>query len=296
MSARRSLAHIRSPRSRITATAALASAGVAAIALSVLPVQADAESSATTGGSAAWDVKAADIPGQRQPAGEDGGSRVSLETGPDGVRAVVGQQDRQGGQSGQSGQNGGAQAGEQGRAGTQAQDQSRENAGKREARRAEERAQAAEREQAQEQERQRQQAREQRQEQQRQPVSRGAAGQPRHAAEQAATQDYPYTLDGWIRESLAIMAEHGIPGTYDGLYRNIMRESSGDPNAINLWDINAQNGTPSIGLLQVIQPTFDAYHVAGTSFDIYNPVSNIVAAAHYAQHRYGSIDNVFGPY
>ena len=60
------------------------------------------------------------------------------------------------------------------------------------------------------------------------------------------------------------MKKHGIPGTYDGLHRNIMRESCGNPNAINNWDINAINGVPSIGLLQVIKPTFDAYHVAGT--------------------------------
>jgi hypothetical protein len=107
---------------------------------------------------------------------------------------------------------------------------------------------------------------------------------------------YPNNLDGWIRESLAIMAEKGIPGSYDGIYRNVMRESSGNPNAINLWDSNAAAGTPSKGLLQVIAPTFAAYHVAGTSFDIYDPVANITAACNYAAARYGSIDNVFGAY
>jgi len=112
----------------------------------------------------------------------------------------------------------------------------------------------------------------------------------------AGSQSYPDNLDGWINESLAIMAQNGIPGTYDGIQRNIMRESSGDPNAINLWDSNAAAGHPSIGLLQVIQPTFDAYHVAGTSSDIYDPVANITAACNYAYHLYGSIDNVNGPY
>ena len=52
------------------------------------------------------------------------------------------------------------------------------------------------------------------------------------------------------------------------------------------------NGIPSKGLLQVIDPTFKAYHVAGTSWNIYDPVANITAAANYAAHRYGSIDNV----
>jgi hypothetical protein len=107
---------------------------------------------------------------------------------------------------------------------------------------------------------------------------------------------YPNNLDGWIRESLAIMAEKHIPGTYHGIYRNIIRESSGNPNAINLWDSNAAKGIPSKGLLQVIDPTFNAYHVAGTSYDIYDPVANITAACNYAAARYGSIDNVFGAY
>lgn len=107
---------------------------------------------------------------------------------------------------------------------------------------------------------------------------------------------YPNTLDGWIRESLAIMAQKHIPGTYNGIYRNVIRESSGNPSAINLWDSNAAKGIPSKGLLQVIDPTFNAYHVAGTSFDIYDPVANITAACNYAAARYGSIDNVFGAY
>ncbi|MFI1372612.1 transglycosylase SLT domain-containing protein [Streptomyces longwoodensis] len=107
---------------------------------------------------------------------------------------------------------------------------------------------------------------------------------------------YPNNLDGWIRESLAIMAQKGIPGSYDGIYRNVMRESSGNPNAINLWDSNAVAGTPSKGLLQVIDPTFAAYHVDGTSWDPYDPVANITAACNYAADRYGSIDNVFGAY
>ncbi|MFE6840254.1 transglycosylase SLT domain-containing protein [Streptomyces sp. NPDC057705] len=107
---------------------------------------------------------------------------------------------------------------------------------------------------------------------------------------------YPNNLDGWIRESLDVMAKHGIPGSYNGIHRNVMRESSGNPLAINNWDINAQNGIPSKGLLQVIDPTFKAYHVPGTSLNSYDPVANITAACNYAAARYGSIDNVNGPY
>ncbi|MEU6042907.1 transglycosylase SLT domain-containing protein [Streptomyces griseus] len=114
------------------------------------------------------------------------------------------------------------------------------------------------------------------------------------AAAKAVT--YTNDLDGWIKESLAVMAQHGIPGTYEGIHRNIMRESSGNPAAINNWDSNAVKGTPSKGLLQVIDPTFQAYHVPGTLTDSYDPVANITAACNYAADRYGSIDNVFGAY
>ncbi|HEX5565552.1 MAG TPA: lytic transglycosylase, partial [Streptomyces sp.] len=55
------------------------------------------------------------------------------------------------------------------------------------------------------------------------------------AGKQAATRaersavPYPDNLDGWIREAMAIMEREGIPGTYHGIHRNIMRESSGNP-------------------------------------------------------------------
>lgn len=107
---------------------------------------------------------------------------------------------------------------------------------------------------------------------------------------------YSNNLDGWIKQSLQIMKSKGIPGSYDGLKRNIMRESGGNPSAQNNWDVNAQKGTPSKGLLQVIDPTFNAYHVNGTAKSVTDPVANITAAANYAAHRYGSIDNVNSAY
>ncbi|MGW4089305.1 transglycosylase SLT domain-containing protein [Nocardia sp. NPDC004750] len=112
----------------------------------------------------------------------------------------------------------------------------------------------------------------------------------------APPQVYENNLDGWIRQSLDVMRLHGIPGSYEGIHRNIMRESGGNPKAINLSDSNAAKGTPSKGLLQVIDPTFNAYHVDGTAFDIWDPVANITAACNYAAHRYGSMDNVNGAY
>jgi hypothetical protein len=45
----------------------------------------------------------------------------------------------------------------------------------------------------------------------------------------------------------------------------IRYESGGDPNAVNNNDRNAQNGTPSKGLAQVIGPTYTAYRSPITS-------------------------------
>ncbi|MFJ8886533.1 transglycosylase SLT domain-containing protein [Streptomyces sp. NPDC102402] len=133
-------------------------------------------------------------------------------------------------------------------------------------------------------------------------VAKAKADAKKRAAKKKASRAadrkpvYKNNLDGWIREALAIMDKKNIPGTYEGLHRNIIRESSGNPRAINDWDINAINGVPSKGLLQVIKPTFDFYHVKGTKHDQYDPVANITAAANYAADKYGSIDNVDSAY
>ncbi|MFJ3230569.1 transglycosylase SLT domain-containing protein [Streptomyces sp. NPDC086787] len=127
-------------------------------------------------------------------------------------------------------------------------------------------------------------------------VPQSASRSVQRPAAKPAGRSYPNNLDGWIRESLDIMKSKGIPGSYSGLHRNILRESSGNPMAINGWDVNAINGVPSKGLLQVIPPTFKAYHVAGTSWNIYDPVANITAACNYAADRYGSMDNVNSAY
>ena len=63
--------------------------------------------------------------------------------------------------------------------------------------------------------------------------------------------------------------------------------SGGNAKAINNWDSNAKAGIPSKGLLQVIDPTFNAYHVPGTANNIWDPLANIAAAINYAYHRYG---------
>lgn len=70
--------------------------------------------------------------------------------------------------------------------------------------------------------------------------------------------------------------------------RRMAQESGGDPNALNDWDSNARRGTPSKGLMQVIDPTFRANAFPGYN-DIWDPLSNILASLRYAKRRYGSV-------
>jgi tape measure domain-containing protein len=70
--------------------------------------------------------------------------------------------------------------------------------------------------------------------------------------------------------------------------RRMNQESGGNPNAINDWDSNAAAGTPSKGLMQVIDPTFQANKDPGYD-DIWDPESNIRASMNYAMRQYGSL-------
>ncbi|WP_051590895.1 phage tail tape measure protein [Bacillus sp. UNC438CL73TsuS30] len=70
-------------------------------------------------------------------------------------------------------------------------------------------------------------------------------------------------------------------------------ESSGNPKAINLWDSNAKRGTPSKGLMQVIDPTFRTYAMPGFNKNIWDPMSNILASIRYAVSRYGSLAKAY---
>lgn len=79
----------------------------------------------------------------------------------------------------------------------------------------------------------------------------------------------------------------------DPLMTIAMKESGGNARAVNNWDSNARRGTPSKGLMQTIDPTFNAHKLQGMD-DIYNPVHNAAAAIKYIQSRYGDISNVPG--
>ncbi|GAA3534097.1 transglycosylase SLT domain-containing protein [Nonomuraea rosea] len=100
----------------------------------------------------------------------------------------------------------------------------------------------------------------------------------------------------WINQAITILKAQGYPADKmnpNDIWMIIKHESGGNPNAINNWDSNAAKGTPSKGLMQTIDPTFNRWKLAGHG-DIYNPVDNIIAGVRYAVERYGSVSNVPG--
>jgi TP901 family phage tail tape measure protein len=94
----------------------------------------------------------------------------------------------------------------------------------------------------------------------------------------------------------ALKLTHHLPSTdlEEALGIIIKYESGWNPNAINLTDINAQQGHPSQGLMQTIPSTFEAYRLKSLPDVITNPLANAVAGIRYADSRYGSLNNVPG--
>jgi SLT domain-containing protein len=89
-----------------------------------------------------------------------------------------------------------------------------------------------------------------------------------------------------------------LMGSIDRMLNQIRTESSGNPNARNDYDINAQRGDPSIGLLQVIGSTF-RNALRGTPFEgligagQYDPRASLTASTLYSLNRYGSLDRAW---
>ncbi|WP_282203894.1 lytic transglycosylase domain-containing protein [Kitasatospora fiedleri] len=102
-----------------------------------------------------------------------------------------------------------------------------------------------------------------------------------------------------VHQALSLI---GQPESWtDTVLRRMNQESGGDPNIVNRWDSNWKAGTPSVGLMQVIGPTFRAYadqfrdkgpFLYGTSVD---PLANTFAGLNYAVHQYGSLSALNRP-
>jgi hypothetical protein len=118
---------------------------------------------------------------------------------------------------------------------------------------------------------------------------------------------FPAGVTRWAELALTIMAEHNIDPYYlPGILAQIQQESAGQPDAINTWDSNATAGYASMGLLQVICPTYRSYAKLGYAGACVptavpgawrlqqvsrpwqtTPYTNIWAALNYVIDRYG---------
>jgi hypothetical protein len=94
----------------------------------------------------------------------------------------------------------------------------------------------------------------------------------------------------WRNVALAALSyTHQSPAWLGDLLTQMAHESGGNANAINKWDINAQRGDPSRGLMQVIGSTFRHYAGELVGRGIFDPFANIVAAIRYTTARYGTL-------
>ena len=96
-----------------------------------------------------------------------------------------------------------------------------------------------------------------------------------------------------VKRALEMTGNIASDGMIQTVLRRMNQESSGNPRAINNWDSNAKRGTPSKGLMQVIDPTFRANAYPGYSSDIWDPMSNILASMRYAKKRYGNLTSAY---
>ena len=92
-------------------------------------------------------------------------------------------------------------------------------------------------------------------------------------------------VNRWRPLAMQALKRHGYnPADHiDAMMKQIQIESNGDPGAINMWDSNALRGTPSGGLLQVIEPTYRRVRAAypeafrGLPNDHMFPATNLTA-------------------
>jgi hypothetical protein len=102
-------------------------------------------------------------------------------------------------------------------------------------------------------------------------------------------------VESWRPLVLQALRMLGLPATWaDITLKRMNQESGGNPVAVNNWDINAQRGDPSRGLMQVIGSTFAAHRDTRAPNNVLDPLANILASMKYAMSRYGSLPAAYG--
>jgi hypothetical protein len=104
----------------------------------------------------------------------------------------------------------------------------------------------------------------------------------------------------WRPVVLKALAEvHQSRSLAGSTLRRMSQESGGNPTIVNRTDSNWKAGHPSVGLMQVIGPTFRSYagkyrktgpFLYGTSV---NPMANIYSSMKYALGSYGSLSKAY---
>ena len=92
---------------------------------------------------------------------------------------------------------------------------------------------------------------------------------------------------GVVAQALSML---GLPQSLAPRYPTIMAAAIWRQTACHqqLEPSMLKDGNLGRGLLQTIGSTFAAYHVPGTSNNIYDPLANVAAAVNYAVHTYGT--------
>lgn len=102
-------------------------------------------------------------------------------------------------------------------------------------------------------------------------------------------------VEQWRPTFAAVLQALGQPASLLGPgLAQMQTESGGNPKAINMTDSNAAKGTPSKGLMQVIDPTFAAYRAPQFPNDIWEPSANIAAAIQYGVKTYPDLQSRWG--
>ena len=102
-------------------------------------------------------------------------------------------------------------------------------------------------------------------------------------------------VERWRPLAMQALARHGYnPAQHiNAMMKQIQIESGGNPRAINLWDSNAAKGTPSGGLLQVIEPTYRSVRslypsaFKGLPDDRFHPLTNLTAGVGAVRRDWG---------
>ncbi|MCF2130108.1 hypothetical protein L1I79_27300 [Strepomyces sp. STD 3.1] len=107
-------------------------------------------------------------------------------------------------------------------------------------------------------------------------------------------------VEQWRPVVLQSLREVGqSPVHADRTLRRMQQESGGNPTIVNKWDSNWLAGYPSVGLMQVIGPTFRSFagkyrnkgpFLYGTSVD---PLANVYSSMRYALSAYGSLPRAY---